>query len=186
MNTQQNNWANRLKLLGLTTFSIVLISCSSGSDSESNPPTEEQLSWTQGVFEDEDNFKDFCEVPRTGTDIDGDSWPDKPGSTLHENHWLRSWSNNTYLWYDEIQDQNPANFNDPLDYFDVLKTTAVTSSGNPKDRFHYTYDTDVYEQLVSSALRLVMVLSGYCFSLLLLVMFALPSQSLTLQRQMQT
>lgn len=150
MNTQQNNWANRLKLLGLTTFSIVLISCSSGSDSESNPPTEEQLSWTQGVFEDEDNFKDFCEVPRTGTDIDGDPWPDKPGSTLHENHWLRSWSNNTYLWYNEIQDQNPANFNDPLDYFDVLKTTAVTSSGNPKDRFHYTYDTDVYEQLVSS------------------------------------
>lgn len=150
MSTQHNNWANRLKILGLTSLSFILISCSSGSDSESNPPTEEQLSWTQGVFEDESLFKNFCEVPRTDTDIDGAPWPDRPGSTLHENHWLRSWSNNTYLWYDEIQDRNPANFNDPLDYFAVLKTTALTPSGNPKDRFHYTYDTDVYEQLVSS------------------------------------
>lgn len=150
MSTQNDNLANRLKLLGLASISFALISCSSGSDSDSSPPTEEQLSWTQGVFEDEDNFKDYCAVPRTGTDIDGEPWPDKSGSTLHENFWLRSWSNNTYLWYDEIQDQNPANFNDPLDYFDVLKTTALTPSGNPKDRFHYTYDTDVYEELVSS------------------------------------
>ncbi|MBD3668226.1 MAG: peptidase [Kangiella sp.] len=148
MSTIQNNWANRLKLLGLASFSFALISCGSGSDQ--TPPTEEEISWSQGVFLSEDNFKDFCEVPRTGTDIDGDPWPDKPGSTLHENHWLRSWSNNTYLWYDEIQDQNPANFSNPIDYFKVLKTTALTPSGNPKDKFHFTYDTDVYEQLVSS------------------------------------
>ncbi|MCW8856438.1 MAG: S41 family peptidase [Kangiella sp.] len=150
MSTQHNSWANRLKILGFTSLSFILISCSSDSDSDSSPPTDEQLSWTQGVFEAEGTFKNFCEVPRTDTDIDGDPWPDKVGSTLHENHWLRSWSNNTYLWYDEIQDQNPANFNDPIDYFAELKTTALTPSGNPKDRFHYTYDTDVYEQLVSS------------------------------------
>lgn len=148
MNTQNSKWSNRLKLLGLASLSFFLVSCD--SDSDSNPPTEEQLSWTQGVFEDEDLFKDYCEIPRNDTDIDGNPWPDKPGSTLHENHWLRSWSNNTYLWYDEIQDRNPANYNDPVDYFSLLKTNALTPSGNPKDRFHYTYDTDVYEQLVSS------------------------------------
>ena len=138
------------KLLSLSAVSLFIISCSSGSDSSSRPPEDELLTWTQGVFEDEDYYKNFCEVPRTDTDIDGEPWPDKPGSTLHENFWLRSWSNNTYLWYDEIQDQNPANYNDPVAYFNVLKTFALTSSGNPKDRFHYTYDTDVYEQLVSS------------------------------------
>lgn len=148
MNTRQKNWSTRLKLLGFTSLSFLLISCSSDSDSE--PATEEQLIWKQGVFENESIYKDFCEAPRTGTDIDGDPWPDKAGSTLHENFWLRSWSNNTYLWYDEIQDQNPANFSNTLDYFAELKTFATTSSGNPKDRFHFTYDTDEYEQLVSS------------------------------------
>lgn len=148
MKTWHKKLSYRLKIVGFTSLSFFLISCS--SDSDPDPATEEQLIWKQGVFEDESIYKDYCEIPRTDTDIDGNPWPDKSGSTLHENFWLRSWSNNTYLWYDEIQDQNPANYNASVDYFAVLKTTALTTSGNPKDRFHFIYDTDEYEQLVSS------------------------------------
>ncbi|NVK21388.1 MAG: peptidase [Kangiellaceae bacterium] len=144
-----------LKALFLALSTLALVNCGGGSDSGDGgttpPPTGGSgPTWTQGVFEDEDKFKDLCEVPRTGNDINGDPWPDKAGSTLEENHWLRSWSNNTYLWYDEIQDQNPANFSDTLSYFDVLKTTATTSSGNQKDNFHFTADTDQYQQQVAT------------------------------------
>lgn len=142
------------KLYALVLSGFLVSACSSGGDDDSsnptNPPTSEAPTWTAGVFEDEDNFKDRCENPRSGTDIDGIPWPDQEGSYLYEKHWLRSWSNNTYLWYDEIQDQNPANFNLPVDYFDVLKTTATTNSGNNKDNFHFTQDTDEYQQRAST------------------------------------
>lgn len=60
---------------------------------------------------------------------------------MDENNWLRSWSNHTYLWYDEIVDRDPGLYDDPLEYFDLLKTTALTPSGTPKDDVHYTYET---------------------------------------------
>ena len=62
------------------------------------------------------------------------------GSFEDEGYWLRSWSNETYLWYDEIIDVDPALYATSKagvgDYFALLKTTANTPSGNPKDRFH--------------------------------------------------
>ncbi len=33
--------------------------------------------------------------------------PIQKGSSLTENNWLRSWSNDLYLWYDEIADRDP-------------------------------------------------------------------------------
>ncbi|GAA4365346.1 S41 family peptidase [Kangiella marina] len=143
----------KLKLLTLAASGLLLTACGGGSDSDSSdsqPPVSEAPTWTAGVFEDEDNFKDRCESPRSGNDIDGNPWPDVAGSHLHEKHWLRSWSNNTYLWYDEIQDQNPANFGVPTDYFEVLKTEELTSSGADKDNFHFSQDTDAYQQRASS------------------------------------
>jgi len=71
------------------------------------------------------------------------------GSTLTENNWLRSWTNELYLWYDEVVDRDPALSTTPA-YFDLLKTTATTPSGNPKDRFHFTYDTSAWVALSQS------------------------------------
>ena len=102
---------------------------------------EEEPTWTQGVFEDESQFKNFCAVPRTGVDANGNGFPDQQGNLLNENNWLRSWSNDTYLWYSEIFDQDPGLFNDTASYFNVLKTTATTASGNDKDNFHFSLDT---------------------------------------------
>jgi C-terminal processing protease CtpA/Prc len=101
--------------------------------------------WQQGVFANYLDFYARCENPRTTNNpISGDPWPDIQGSTLDENNFLRSYSNDTYLWYDEIVDQNPAQFDDPLTYFAELKTNELSPSGQPKDRFHFTRDTDEF------------------------------------------
>ncbi len=99
--------------------------------------------WISGQFLPESTFAAQCQSPRTDTDpTDNSPYPDVQGRTVDENNWLRSWSNNTYLWYDEIVDRDPGLYDDPLDYFDLLKTTALTPSGAPKDQFHFTYGTD--------------------------------------------
>jgi hypothetical protein len=104
--------------------------------------------WTSGQFLPAANFVAQCAAPRTGRDpFTGALYPDRPGSLLSENNWLRSWSNDLYLWYSEIADQNPANFMTALSYFGVLKTTATTTSGAAKDKFHFTYPTAQWEAL---------------------------------------
>lgn len=100
--------------------------------------------WTAGVYEPASTFKDRCEVVRTGVDIEGNPFPDMEGSTLLENFWLRSWTHETYLWNDEVVDRNPADFDDRLEYFAVLKTTAITPSGKPKDEFHFSQPTEEF------------------------------------------
>ncbi len=109
--------------------------------------------WKAGVFEDAASFANKCAAPRTGfSPTTGRAYPDANGDYLSENNFLRSWSNDTYLWYKEIPDLNPANYRNTLDYFDLLKTNAITASGTPKDQFHFTYDSDEWEQLSESGI----------------------------------
>ncbi|RIX72545.1 S41 family peptidase, partial [Acidovorax cavernicola] len=102
--------------------------------------------WAEGVFRTASLYKDRCAAPRTGNDYFGVPFKDKPGRTLDENNWLRSWINDTYLWYAEVPDLDPARYA-TTDYFDLLKTSAVTPSGIPKDQFHFTYPTDAWNAL---------------------------------------
>ncbi len=107
--------------------------------------------WVPGHFLPDSTYAGQCRSPRSGADPrTGRRYPDIQGRTVDENNWLRSWSNNTYLWYDEIVDRDPGRYDDPLDYFDLLRTTARTASGAPKDRFHFTYDTDEWIALSQS------------------------------------
>jgi C-terminal processing protease CtpA/Prc len=103
--------------------------------------------WTAGVFQPSSHFESLCQNPRSGTDpVTGQAYPDAQGSTLDESNWLRSWTHELYLWYDEVQDVNPSGYS-TADYFQLMKTMETTSSGAPKDRFHFTYATSVWEQL---------------------------------------
>ena len=139
------------RLLCLVSAVFALAACGGGSGGGTPaapspppppPPPPPPTGWQQGVFQPAASFADQCNAPRAGTNpATNSSYPDVQGSILDENNFLRSWSNNTYLWYDEITDQDPDNFNDPLDYFDELKTFSTTSSGTPKDQFHFTYDS---------------------------------------------
>ncbi len=111
--------------------------------------------WTPGVFLDASTFAARCAAPRSGLDPATNPpqpFPDIQGTTLDENNFLRSYSDDTYLWYDEITDRDPGLFNDPIDYFDQLKTFAKTSSNADKDKFHFTIPSDEWFQLSQSGI----------------------------------
>lgn len=112
--------------------------------------------WTAGQFNNESDFKNFCVSPRSGADpYNGGVYPDKAGTAAHEKMWLRSWNNRTYLWYREVADLDPANYS-IAEYFNQLKTSALTDSGIAKDQFHFTQNTADYQQQSQSG-----VSSGY-------------------------
>ena len=96
-----------------------------------------------------------CEVPRPGTDpYNGNRpFPDAQGTLDEEKRWVRSWIDETYLWYREVPDLAASAYAGPVEYFNVLKTPAVTASGNPRDRFHFVYDTQVWNRLSVSGVE---------------------------------
>ncbi|HHI88343.1 MAG TPA: peptidase [Hellea balneolensis] len=135
-------------------MALILTACAGGSSNSAPPPPPPAATgpvWQQGVFEPSDKYANKCETPRTGINpATNQPYPDVKGSELEEKFWQRSYSNETYLWYNEIQDRDPATGGDRLAYFDTLKTTATTASGNPKDKFHFTEDTAKVQQRISS------------------------------------
>jgi carboxyl-terminal processing protease len=89
-----------------------------------------------------------CAVPRTGVDAAGKPFPDRQGTLLDELKFLRGWADAYYLWYKEIPtDVHMADFTNTLDYFAKMKTTALTASGAPKDKYHFTYTTAEWDAL---------------------------------------
>ncbi len=106
--------------------------------------------WEPGVFPPFGQFAARCEAPRTGVSpVTGEPYPDRQGTTLDQNNWLRSWVNDRYLWYEEVPDRNPAGFTTP-DYFSLLRTTEVRPSGADKDQFHFSRSTLAWEQQTES------------------------------------
>ncbi|HXC59152.1 MAG TPA: S41 family peptidase [Steroidobacteraceae bacterium] len=142
------------------------MSCGGGGDSappaSTNPPatnppapTPPAISYTAGVYPASSSFASQCAVPRTGIDpATGKAYTDVAGSALAEKHFLRSWTNELYLWFSEVADRDPASVADVKGYFDLLKTTATVSSGKAKDQFHFTYDSAAYYQLSQSGASL--------------------------------
>jgi C-terminal processing protease CtpA/Prc len=130
-----------------------------------NSGTITEPTWTAGQFAASDTFQHQCETPRTGTDpYENAPYPDKAGTAMHEKMWLRSFSNETYLWYDEVEDKDPKHpdfdSDEQLDtvakYFRHLKTDAVTESGEAKDKYHYSESYDDFKKEAESGL-----VSGY-------------------------
>jgi carboxyl-terminal processing protease len=131
-------------ITGLLITALWLTGCGGGGGGSSSgsvtPPPP--AGWQSGVYLPAANYAAMCVAPRTGTDpTTGKPYADHAGTLLDENNWLRSWNNDLYLWYSEVTDQDPALFASTSSYFDVLKTTATTSTGAAKDRFHFTYPT---------------------------------------------
>lgn len=92
-----------------------------------------------------------CASPRTGTDPSTlQPYPDRQGSLDDEKAFLRAWTDDLYLWYREVPGLVAGNYATATAYFRDLRTTALTASGTPKDKFHFTYDTAVWNQLSQS------------------------------------
>lgn len=134
--------ARLLRLTVLITAAIGLLSCGDSGSSRGVTLRPVDDGWQAGVFEASDSFAAFCRIPRAAHH--------RPGSSLDERHFLRSWSHETYLWYDEIPDRNPAAYSDTLEYFARLKTEARTPSGKAKDNFHHAMPTDEWNALAQS------------------------------------
>ena len=106
---------------------MALAGCGGGGSSSSSMAT----GWVAGMFAPSASFAGQCTT------------------ALGQNNFLRSWTNETYLWYDEVVDRDPALSTTPA-YFDLLKTMALTPSGNAKDRFHFTIDTATWNAFSQS------------------------------------
>jgi carboxyl-terminal processing protease len=95
------------------------------------------------------SVENFCATPRPGVDpFTNQPYPDKPGSVAQEKSWVRSYIDETYLWFDEVPASlRAASYPTARAFFDVLRTSATTNTGKPKDRFHFYYDTAFWDQL---------------------------------------
>ncbi len=135
---------------------LALSSCGGGGDDDSD--------WEPGVFLPAATFWAMCANPRSGINpFTNQPFSDIQGTIVDENNFLRSYSNDTYLWYNEIEDRDPSLYSDTLVYFDLLKTTDITPSGRHKDRFHFTIPSDEWFQISQSG-----VAPGYGATFMLL------------------
>lgn len=120
----------------------------------------------------------LCEAPRpagTVNPLTNRQYGDSQGSLTLEKQWIRAFVNETYLWFDEVPAINSNYFAigntvpyveprnnavttkkllDNSDvvtaYFNSQRSLASTPSGNPKDKFHFTYPTSVWAALAST------------------------------------
>lgn len=90
-----------------------------------------------------------CVAPRSNP-----RYGDRPGTLDEEKRWMRSYIDETYLWYNEVPSVNIASFSTPQALFDVLRTSARTPSGKQKDEFHFYEDTAAYEASSGSGIEL--------------------------------
>ncbi|MCJ8319185.1 MAG: S41 family peptidase [Colwellia sp.] len=139
MKLSLNNSVNKT-LSAIILTSTVLLSACGGSNGSYSTTTSNTYTWVAGTFVDDSKLDNLC----IGT---------SNGSALTEKLWLRSWSDDTYLWYNEIDDQSPAAFS-ISDYFSELKTNALTPSGKLKDQFHFSMSTQEWNLLNQSGASL--------------------------------
>lgn len=139
-----------LRLISAVSILFSLAACGGGGGSLAAappppPPPPPPSAWQPDVFLASSTFRNLCDAPRSGADPTNNNqpYPDMPGTILDENNFLRSFSDEVYLWYDEITDRDPGTFGDPISYFNQLKTFATLPSGREKDpsSFHFAVDT---------------------------------------------
>ena len=129
-----------LRLPSLAIPLLVMLSACGGGGSSAPATNNPVTSTGPTTLVPSSTVANRCEKPRAGSSVDGQ------GTLLDELTWVRSWIDETYLWYREVPTTYlPQNFATPIAYFDVLKTTATTASGKPKDQFHFTYTTAEWE-----------------------------------------
>ena len=129
-----------LRFSALAVPLVLLLSACGGGGGDSGPAAPPVTPTGPTALVASATVANRCEKPRTGSGVD------LPGTLLDELTWVRSWIDETYLWYREVPaTYQPQSFATPISYFDVLKTTAMTASGKPKDQFHFTLPTAEWE-----------------------------------------
>lgn len=116
-------------------LSVLLVACGGGGGTSTShqalPPSA--------------SLANRCAAPRANT-------VDLPGTLSDEKAYLRSFVDETYLWYKDVPNVAAANYATPQAYFDDLKTMAKTASGAWVDQFHWSQTTaswDAYSSGIS-------------------------------------
>jgi carboxyl-terminal processing protease len=93
----------------------------------------------------------ICVTPDPAAPFPGE----RQGTVEDEKKWVRAYIDDTYLWYKEVPSTLKASdYKTPVDYFNVLKSPAVTASGRLRDRFHFTYPTATWDAISSAGTSL--------------------------------
>lgn len=135
----------RISIFALFLFTVV--GCGGGGDEQTSPqhttvpdspstPSTSPSTWQEGAFPPSGDFHQICADPSKAYD----QATAVRGTYVDENNWIRSFVNETYLWYDEVVDRDPECCSTP-EYFELMKTFETTASGNPKDRFSFSQNT---------------------------------------------
>ena len=140
-----------IKYSSTVIVAALLVACGGGGGGGAGttaPPVvvEPGSGWIAGEYDDWrlDSMRNICANPRTTG-----GYSDTQGDVTDENFWIRSYSNDTYLWYSELPDIDPGTVNSAEDYFDLMVTEGLSPTGNPKDQFHYSQDTEEYNNYYS-------------------------------------
>ena len=112
--------------------SLTLAACGGGGSSNSTVTNVTTVApesrYQPGVFRPSSEFENVCNAE-------------------DEKFFLRSFTNETYLWYDEVPDLDPTVESESvLDYFDRLVTDRTTANGNRVDNFHFSTSTEEFER----------------------------------------
>lgn len=145
-----------LKILAVMSLIGLLNACGGGGGGST--PTSSDTGTL--VFASAASLAQQCVAPRAGT-------ADSQGSIDAEKSWVRSFMDETYLWYKDVPVVNAANFtlagngNSVLRtmdaYLQALKTKNTTASGKLVDQFSFTVLTADLQNLQSG------ISSGYGF-----------------------
>src|SRR5258708_16712365 len=70
-----------------------------------------------------------------------------------QRRWVRSYLNEAYLWYGEIPVIDASGYATPTAYFNALLVRKPTASGQPRDRFSFTYSSSGFDNLINSGVE---------------------------------
>ena len=153
-----------MRLATVVAFAALLAGCGGGGGGDGAAGGD------AGSLAASSTLAQSCAAPRPAGTIDpftGAPYGDSPGSLDSEKSFLRSWIDETYLWYRDVRalpaaTLDPAGYATPKSYFAVLKSPLATPSGAKKDQFHFTYDTPQWVALAQAG-----VSYGYGFQIAL-------------------
>ena len=156
------------RLTTLLALAFGLASCGGGGSDNTSAGTG---SGGTTLYPASSTLAQVCNAPRPAGTLDpftGRPYGDVKGTLADEKSFLRSYIDETYLWYQDVRalsaaTLDPNAYATPQAYFAVLKSPLTTASGKPKDQFHFTYDTPTWV-----ALSLSGVSYGYGFEVALL------------------
>lgn len=153
-------------------LALILSACGGGGGGGGGSST---ANTSAGSSPNYSSLAEQCAAPRPAGTINPDTnqpYGDTQGSLTTEMAWISAYVNQTYLWYADVPAVSSAPYTigatvpyvDPANnvqstetvssnyqvvdaYFNSQRSPLFTASGKPKDQFHFTYQTTVWQAL---------------------------------------